>query len=271
MRRIRARDWPTTGGRMMEEFLHALRLLYDKPDVSKEAISILMLSGFFAFVFLTIVLAMAFSLLLALVNQPTQVAVAISSAFTSKASYAAMTAQAVASTAQLAALTERMTASPSQYSPPVKYAASDRPAVPFTVSDGKLVIGLPGTKYDLSEGFVYVIKGQGGSHFKIGKAKNIQERLKQLSAGSQTKLELVHAISSNAANVAERYLHNHFAAQRGHGEWFDLTEAHLKYIKAIGRMDILEHAPAQQPDPSGTPRTPQAHPSTNGATSPNTP
>lgn len=128
-------------------------------------------------------------------------------------------------------------------------------------SNGHLHIEIAGVPRDLEPGFVYVIKGM--AQYKIGKARNIQDRLKQLSTGHESKLSVVHSIPSNAMGKAEAMLHAHFANKRGQGEWFNLDELDLNYLKSIARMDI--------PDPSGTPRTPQSHPSTNGATPTATP
>jgi hypothetical protein len=73
------------------------------------------------------------------------------------------------------------------------------------------------TKPDLEgRGFVYFISG--GGLIKIGRAFNPFSRLKDLQLGSPVKLTLGCAVPGGAD--LEGTLHQFFAAERQHGEWF---------------------------------------------------
>jgi hypothetical protein len=60
---------------------------------------------------------------------------------------------------------------------------------------------------------------------KIGKAKDIQKRRRELQTGNPTLLEVVGWIKSGDDFALERTLHRHFAQRRVFGEWFDIQPA----------------------------------------------
>lgn len=68
---------------------------------------------------------------------------------------------------------------------------------------------------------------------KIGISKNPRHRLQALRSGP-LDVELIWYARIASANV-ERALHRHFAHKRVRGEWFELAEVDVKYIKQIER------------------------------------
>ena len=79
-------------------------------------------------------------------------------------------------------------------------------------------------KTKIAESYVvYLISN--GTHYKIGKTKNIESRLKSLQTSSPSKLELISVFetgSKNRMDILERELHEHFSDNRLSGEWFDI-------------------------------------------------
>lgn len=82
---------------------------------------------------------------------------------------------------------------------------------------------------------VYLISD--GRYTKIGVSKNVGKRLKSLQTASPRRLYLVGQTPGSEA--LERQLHERFAPQRVHGEWFDLSEADV--------LSILNAAPPPAP------------------------
>lgn len=80
---------------------------------------------------------------------------------------------------------------------------------------------------DGQDGFVYVI-GRTGC-YKIGKAINVQARLKQLQSGSSFGLRILREWSTDDAYKLEKSIHRVLASKRRHGEWFSVS---LKDIDA---------------------------------------
>lgn len=73
-------------------------------------------------------------------------------------------------------------------------------------------------------GFVYLVKAENTSYFKIGKSKHPYKRLTQLQTGSPIPLTIVERVFSlNCCNL-ENLLHNHYEAYQVRGEWFDLPD-----------------------------------------------
>lgn len=76
---------------------------------------------------------------------------------------------------------------------------------------------------------VYVIQARGRAAVKIGYAKDIAKRLRQLQTGSPAKLKLIAVIPGD--RDVERGLHDRFADHRLHGEWF--------HKSAPGLLDLI--------------------------------
>lgn len=89
----------------------------------------------------------------------------------------------------------------------------------------------------IQQGYVYVIESN--FLYKIGKAKNLETRIKQLKTGSPNIVNLIYAKKfNNDYNKTELYLHNKFKKLRKHGEWFELSQKDLEYIKNVTEEEI---------------------------------
>ena len=84
----------------------------------------------------------------------------------------------------------------------------------------------------LTFGYVYLLEAEGGV-YKIGKAKNIDNRLAQITPRLPFSVEVIHWIESEDYTRAEQFMHSKFAARREQGEWFRLNKGDVAYIKAI--------------------------------------
>lgn len=76
--------------------------------------------------------------------------------------------------------------------------------------------------------YVYLVKC--GKLYKIGKAINVGQRLKELSTGSAYPLFIKHTIQSLAAQRLEHWLHQRFRPWRVRGEWFELPLNSVRWI-----------------------------------------
>ena len=85
------------------------------------------------------------------------------------------------------------------------------------------------------EGFIYVLKC--GPHYKIGLSQNVDRRVEQLSVTPPFDVELIHTIETDDMFKLESFLHDKFSEKRKNGEWFELTEADVEYIKELGAQD----------------------------------
>lgn len=98
-----------------------------------------------------------------------------------------------------------------------------RPSVPPTAD---LVAGGGAA---LEEGFVYLLKS--GRHYKIGKAKSVDHRQRQLAIQLPERAEVIHRIRTDDPYGIEAYWHSRFAEKRLNGEWFSLSPSDVKAFK----------------------------------------
>lgn len=82
-------------------------------------------------------------------------------------------------------------------------------------------------------GGVYIVQCVGTVFFKIGKANNIDRRLRSLQVGCPFQLRIVHYIECDNPHVLERALHNKYKDKRMRGEWFSLNETDIRHILNI--------------------------------------
>lgn len=78
-------------------------------------------------------------------------------------------------------------------------------------------------------GYVYVIKGD--EQYKIGCTKNVKQRLRPMGAMAPFPLQALVLISTGDMEALEAELHEKFAAKRIRGEWFNLDESDVDYIR----------------------------------------
>lgn len=80
--------------------------------------------------------------------------------------------------------------------------------------------------------FVYVAVG-GAGLLKIGKARDVAKRLKQLQTGSAHRINLAYSVQCFPAYLIERLVHDELKDFRANGEWFCTDVNHAK--EAIAR------------------------------------
>lgn len=79
--------------------------------------------------------------------------------------------------------------------------------------------------------FVYIIKC--GPTYKIGRTRDLDRRLADWSPTPAYPIEVKLVIKAKDSRQAEKDLHNHFADKRLRGEWFELTELDVEYVRSL--------------------------------------
>jgi len=82
-------------------------------------------------------------------------------------------------------------------------------------------------------GFVYLLKADNGV-YKIGASTTPNQRSKTLGLQLPYETALMHTIETDDMYGLENELHRKFAKKRKRGEWFELDEADIEYIKGLG-------------------------------------
>jgi hypothetical protein len=84
-------------------------------------------------------------------------------------------------------------------------------------------------------GFIYLLRAETG-HYKIGRAKNVENRIRSIAAFVPFRVELAHTIATDDTVRLERCLHFLYerAGKRVNGEWFNLSPLDVAAIQAIG-------------------------------------
>jgi hypothetical protein len=73
---------------------------------------------------------------------------------------------------------------------------------------------------------------------KIGKSNNPINRVSKLQTGSPYQIRLYTTIKVEGDwSTVEQALHDAYADDRIHGEWFDISEAELRNLVEITRLD----------------------------------
>lgn len=78
---------------------------------------------------------------------------------------------------------------------------------------------------------VYFVEAETIGLIKIGRASDMDERMRALRIGSPDKLTLLGVVRRANAAALESQLHARFAADRHHGEWFNPSDALFDYIE----------------------------------------
>ena len=87
----------------------------------------------------------------------------------------------------------------------------------------------------LSE-YVYVIKCQ--DYYKIGKANNVDSRLRDLQVSNPYDLELIKTFEVDDGFRFEKFLHKTFKNKHSRGEWFKLSREDLVKIEKMDREEM---------------------------------
>jgi len=85
-------------------------------------------------------------------------------------------------------------------------------------------------------GFVYLLRG--GGYCKIGQAKQIKQRLAQISPKLPFPVELAHAIKTNNRYWLEGHLHVLFAKKHTNGEWFRLDTQDIQFLMNYNEWNV---------------------------------
>lgn len=85
-------------------------------------------------------------------------------------------------------------------------------------------------------GYVYVLES--GPFFKIGRAQDLDRRVKQLKIQLPFPVTVAHTVRTNDAIAAELFFHEIFRGKRVNGEWFGLDRIDLEWIKRLERFDV---------------------------------
>lgn len=71
-------------------------------------------------------------------------------------------------------------------------------------------------------GYIYLLKGENTSWYKVGQTNNLRRRIKQL--GTKAPFAILHLKSHKVADMdqAESFWHQRFDTKQANGEWFEL-------------------------------------------------
>lgn len=104
------------------------------------------------------------------------------------------------------------------------------------VTPGNRTLSVRGEKLSHQTYFVYFILNEDSNAIKIGRAKNLEKRMKALQTSSPAKLKLIKAIQvdgNKKAQGLERSLHQQFREIRLTGEWFRAAANLREYIHRL--------------------------------------
>lgn len=85
-------------------------------------------------------------------------------------------------------------------------------------------------KIDDKSGFIYIIKEMVNDTLKIGKAKNVRDRLDHFEVKLPFDFEVLYQIPVANRHEAEKIMHNKFEDRNVNGEWFKIKEEDVDKI-----------------------------------------
>lgn len=104
------------------------------------------------------------------------------------------------------------------------------------ITPGNKTISLVGSPIAKGSAFVYFVFNADSNAIKIGKARDLEKRLRSLQTVSPSKLKLLkatHVTDEKEANLLESSLHRQFAYLRITGEWFKAESELLNYLENL--------------------------------------
>ncbi len=97
---------------------------------------------------------------------------------------------------------------------------------------------VPQRAYREVPGYVYLIKSEYG--YKIGKTVNIKVRTRLFEVKLPFPIEVLHYAWFENYSKVECDLHARFATKRLEGEWFELDDTDIRYIRGLGKAIPVE-------------------------------
>lgn len=92
-----------------------------------------------------------------------------------------------------------------------------------------------------TRGHVYFLRMEG--HIKIGKTVELDRRFKQLAIQLPEPATVEHVIPCDHMDAAEHFFHRLFRDRRRNGEWFKLTDAHLRWVREMREWNLRKWLP----------------------------
>lgn len=83
--------------------------------------------------------------------------------------------------------------------------------------------------------YLYIVKNELG-RVKIGQATNVEQRVSAMAMSSGVELELIKKIENSAKY--EKVLHKHFSNVKYVGEWYNLSEDDIAWLKNLNAISI---------------------------------
>lgn len=93
----------------------------------------------------------------------------------------------------------------------------------------------------LDKGYVYLVYGMSGERkglYKIGKSVNPQSRFGSLRREYSTEVSCACLVWSDYHSALEARLHGKYTTCRVDGEWFNLDQDAVVYIKSLSNVDM---------------------------------
>jgi hypothetical protein len=84
-------------------------------------------------------------------------------------------------------------------------------------------------------GYVYLVRSPTG-YYKIGRTKNPKDRIQTFKVKLPFEVEYEALIPTKDMYSLEKELHDQFAHKRGEGEWFELNQENVAYIKSLEKL-----------------------------------
>jgi hypothetical protein len=81
-------------------------------------------------------------------------------------------------------------------------------------------------------GYVYLLKSDSGL-YKISRTSKIADRVSWFTTKLPFKVELIHSFKCENMVETERQLHERFSDKQHTGEWFNLSDEDVEYIKGL--------------------------------------
>lgn len=90
---------------------------------------------------------------------------------------------------------------------------------------------------------IYVLRCRSTGFVKIGVTCRLENRIKSIQTMCPTTLDLfrVFTVFESVSIRSEKFLHAKFSEYRKHGEWFDLPEHELEWLKTVSESSIHEN------------------------------